>query len=174
MFKRTLTLTALSLATLISSSAAVAADGTINFTGSVTDAPCVIAPASQDQSVALGQVKTSDFTVTGDSSEKKPFYINLERCAITTMTQASVTFNGISSQANSDLLALNSANAASNLAIEISDSQGNLLPMGSPSPVSLLNQDNTTLTFGARYTSTADVVEAGEAAANTTFTLTYS
>ena len=174
MFKRTLTLTALSLATLISSSAAVAADGTINFTGSVTDAPCVIAPASLDQSVALGQVKTSDFSATGDSSETKPFYINLERCAITTKQNASVTFNGVQSQADPSLLALNSANAASNLAIEIIDSEGAQLPMGVASPVSLLNEDNSTLSFGARYKSTTDTVEAGNAAANTTFTLTYS
>lgn len=62
-----------------------AADGTITFTGTVTDAPCVVDTSSANQIVPLGQIKTSAVTGTdgADLKHSTPFNIVLKNCAAT-------------------------------------------------------------------------------------------
>lgn len=49
----------------------------IQFTGSITDASCIVNASADVQTVALGQYRTADFT-----SSPQNFNIKLKNCAV--------------------------------------------------------------------------------------------
>ncbi|HEX7865202.1 MAG TPA: fimbrial protein, partial [Variovorax sp.] len=66
------------------SQGAFAADGTINFTGEIVDAPCSISPNSQNMTVPLGKVSRTAFdggtagtAVVGKKATPAKFTIDL-------------------------------------------------------------------------------------------------
>lgn len=59
----------------------VANGGTINFTGTVVDAPCIVAQDSIDMSVDLGQT-TVDYITKYGSSKPADVNINLTNCTL--------------------------------------------------------------------------------------------
>ena len=86
------------------SQGAFAADGTVNFTGEIVDAPCSISPNSQNMTVPLGKVSRTVFgTVSGTppvstatigkKSTPAHFTIDLLGCGATAKG-ATVTFSG--------------------------------------------------------------------------------
>ncbi|EAA8949840.1 fimbrial protein [Salmonella enterica] len=77
----------------------VANGGTINFTGTVVDAPCIVAQDSIDMSVDLGQT-TVDYITKYGSSKPADVNINLTNCTLqgggtdnADITKADVTFD---------------------------------------------------------------------------------
>ncbi|MFU2315126.1 fimbrial protein [Rahnella sp. PCH160] len=80
------------------------AGGTINFTGEVTDAACVVNVKSADQNIPLGSVNTKAI-VKGATVKDVPFSIVLEECSIDTYTTASFDFGGQSALDNPTVLA---------------------------------------------------------------------
>ncbi len=174
MLKQSLTtIGAIVALSFMASGSATAADGNVNFIGEVTDAPCTVAPDSRNMIIDLGQVRTSDFATAGVVGDIKTFHINLEHCDIATLSNASVQFDGVASPLDTELLGLNSTSKADNMAIEFLDNSGNSLPIGTPAPTQVLSAGNTALVFGARYKSTGTAT-AGQATADSTFTITYS
>ncbi|WP_238922811.1 fimbrial protein [Achromobacter ruhlandii] len=105
MFKKTLLATATS-AILLGPVAAYAAgdmgQGSITFTGSVTEAPCTIAGADSNLAIDLGQISRKILTGTGKFGPPVPVQIHLNGCnfeenATThalTMSKVNVTFPG--------------------------------------------------------------------------------
>jgi major type 1 subunit fimbrin (pilin) len=90
---------ALAVASVLSQ-AAFAADGTINFTGEIVDAPCSISPNSQNLTVPLGKVSRTVFdgatagtAVVGKKTTPARFKIDLLGCGATAKG-ATVTFSG--------------------------------------------------------------------------------
>lgn len=63
-------------------------DGTITFTGVVTDSPCTVSTSSVNQTVPMGQIKTSDVTGSDGANlgSKTAFNIKLEGCDATWTT----------------------------------------------------------------------------------------
>lgn len=68
---------------LAGASAANAADGTIDFTGSISGNTCVIngGASAKDFSVALPPVSASSLATAGSSAGRTPFQIKLSACA---------------------------------------------------------------------------------------------
>jgi len=89
------------------SCAALAAEGTINFTGSIIDTACTVDAASANQTVKLGTVAASSFSSAGATAGVARFSINLTGCPAAAKT-ASVRFDGPVPSGNSSVLSLSS------------------------------------------------------------------
>lgn len=76
--------------------AASAADGVINFTGTISAAACSVnntaGSASTSGTVDFGVVSATTLAGTGDSTVSTPFSIELTDCAVSAAPQ--ITFNG--------------------------------------------------------------------------------
>ncbi|EBZ1028247.1 long polar fimbrial protein LpfA [Salmonella enterica subsp. enterica serovar Muenchen] len=64
--------------------------GTINFTGSVIDAPCSVSTDSQNINVILGQVSKNQLKSADESSDPKKITISLINCSFETAASNSV------------------------------------------------------------------------------------
>ncbi|MBC0855521.1 fimbrial protein [Pantoea stewartii] len=154
---------------------ASAADGTINFTGTITDTACKVDTESGNQTVNLGDVATTSFGSAGATASATRFTIKLSDCPAAA-TSASVRFDGPLASGNSKLLALSSGQTATNVGVGIYEQDSNtLIPVGSASaPVTLSSTSTNALNFIAKYVSTAATVGAGSANAAATFTVAYN
>lgn len=157
---------------------ALAADGTINFTGEILESACQVDTSSANQTVELGKVSASAFDQSGATAAATKFDIKLTNCPTTdgSPTIASVKFDGTNNTTNPDILALTGTSTAKDVGIAIYEKDGaTLIPMSNKS------QDNTidttssavTLSFIAKYMSTAAKVGAGTANGTTNFTIIY-
>lgn len=156
------------------SSLAMAADGTVQFTGEIVDTPCVVSTDSSTQTVNMGQVKASTFTAPNTISADHGFDIKLEECDASTKKNANVTFTGPQSDADNTLLAINNvAGAATGVGIEILSNEGTVIPMGTASAESSLVNGENTLIFKARYKSTTATVTPGLANSQADFQVSY-
>lgn len=164
------------LAASASVSTANAADGTINFTGNITDQACTVSTSSASQTVALGTISASSFGAAGATSAPTSFDIVLTSCP-PALTSASVKFDGATNAANSNLLAITGGTGvATGVGIALYESNNStLIPVASASAAKALSSTNdTTLTYIAKYMSTAASVTAGTANAVSDFTIAYN
>lgn len=169
------TFAALLAATLGMIPVAQAADGTINFTGTITDATCTVNTASKNQTVNLGNVNSSVFSASGDVAAATAFTIGLSNCPVTVST-ARVSFDGTAHTGNGNILALTSGvGVATNVGVALYEQDGiTLIPLYSLSAPTLIPTGGAvTLRFVAKYMATALSVTAGTANAVTNFTITY-
>lgn len=153
-----------------------AADGTINFTGNITDAACTITPSTANQVVSLGTVSSSAFTSAGSTASPTRFKIVLTACPVT-VTSATVKFDGPADTANSSLLALTSATGvATGVAVGLYENDATTqVVLGSASASQALSAtSNTTFEFVAKYVATNTSVIAGSANAVSDFTVSYN
>lgn len=150
-----------------------AADGTINFNGSLTADACTVDAGSADQTVDLGKVAVTAFSAgAGTKASPTKFSLNLTDCPAT-VTSAQVKFDGTSDEINPNLLALDSGSDATGVGIEIADKSGTAIPVHQASSDYPLVAGDNTIDFVARYVSTAANVTAGTANATSEFTLNY-
>lgn len=162
----------------VASQGAFAADGTINFTGQIVDAPCSVSPNSQNMTVPLGNVsRTSLDGAAGKKSTPAKFTINLMGCGATAKG-ATITFSGTADAVVTDSLKLNNAGtvgtgSATGVAVEIGDSSGAKIPLGSASSTYALGAGDNALQFQAAYVSTGSAVTTGPANATAQFTVAY-
>ncbi|AIY42323.1 Type-1 fimbrial protein [Collimonas arenae] len=161
------------------SQAAFADGGTVNFNGQITASPCSIAPSSQNITVPMGTVAQS--ALNGAAGKKSPipskFQILLQ-CVSLPKTGAAVTFTGTADANVTDDLALANAGAvgvttAQGVAIELGDSAGTKIPLGSASGTYVLGTGDNPLNFQAVYVSTGPTVTTGPANATAQFVVTY-
>ncbi|ADO08192.1 fimbrial protein [Pantoea agglomerans] len=170
-----ISLIAVALAAAGISSMASAADGTVNFTGTIRDTACTVDTASANQTVNLGTVAATSFGSSGATASSSRFTINLTGCPAA-VTSANIRFDGPLSSGNSDLLALSSDQTATNVGVGIYQQDSTtLIPVGRASaPVTLSTTGTNALNFIAKYVSTAATVGAGSANAVATFTVAYN
>lgn len=166
------------------SQGAFAADGTINFTGEIVDAPCSISPNSQNMTVPLGKVSRTAFdgptagtALVGKKATPAKFKIDLLGCGATAKG-ATVTFSGTADLDDATNLRLANAGqvgvgAASGVAIELGDSAATKIPLGSPSGVYTLGMGDNSLNFQAAYVATKTAVTVGPANSVAQFTVAY-
>lgn len=153
-----------------------AADGTINFTGTITDATCKVTPGSANQTVALGTVSSSSFTSAGSQSSPTKFSIVLTQCPASAAS-ARIKFDGPADATNSNLVALTSGTGvATGVGVGIYESNGTTqIPVATASASKTLStSSDTTFSFIAKYVSTTATVTAGTANAVSNFTVTYN
>lgn len=154
--------------------ATYAADGVINFNGTITGTACVVDPSAISQPVELGTVSTAAFSGgSGATAAAKRFNIVLKSCPAS-VTSASVRFDGTTNAANPSILALSSGQSATNVGVAIYEQDSaTLIPVGTSSASVALQEDvDNTLTYFAKYMATG-VVGAGSAKSSTSFTVTY-
>ncbi|ECD0362557.1 long polar fimbrial protein LpfA [Salmonella enterica subsp. enterica] len=176
--------------------------GTINFTGSVINAPCSVSTDSQNINVLLGQVSNSSLNTVKYSDSKK-ITISLINCSFPAPASASggtpnspdskvvpdyskvaVEFGGFSKD-NSSALALGeipntAANPAQNVAIQLLKSDG-INPVNlskSPEEGDAISLDKTSTTqdliFYARMAAlSSGTVTTGAVGATVTYKLRY-
>ncbi|WMI97536.1 fimbrial protein [Pseudomonas chlororaphis subsp. aurantiaca] len=172
MFKKRVAV-ALFLGVTVSGTAS-AFDGTINFTGNISDAACTV--GSSVPTVRLGHVAASALGSVGDRAGSTRFEVKLTTCP-TTLTKAAIKFDGPSDSNNTELLALTTeAGVAKGVAIGFFENDGaTKIPVGEESTLQDINPTTheATLVFFAKYQRTAPLVE-GKANASTTFTIIYN
>ncbi|UAN29735.1 fimbrial protein (plasmid) [Serratia ureilytica] len=172
MKKILLTTAALSLSLAASS---YAADGNVNFIGSITDQTCEVTTGSQNLNVVLGNVARTAFTGgTGTEASKTRFTLQLENCPAAALT-ARVKFDGTPEVTNPDYLAITSgAGVASGVAIKLYDASNTALPLNTASmSYPLVTTGVNNLNFAASYISTGPVT-VGPANSTTAFTVNYN
>lgn len=153
-----------------------AADGTINFTGTILDSACKIDTSSAPLTINLGQIPKSSFTAVGDVAAATRFTINLSSCP-TAITSASVKFDGTADPTNSTILALKSGETAQGVGVALYEEDGvTAIPLATQSKPFTLDTatgSSNALTFVAKYKATQKSVVAGTANATTDLTITY-
>jgi major type 1 subunit fimbrin (pilin) len=156
--------------------AANAANGTVNFTGEIVQSTCTVASADQTKTVVLGKYPTSAFPKTGATSGAKAFTISLEKCEAGDYT---LRFDGNTPTGNPGLLAV--TGGATGVGVEILDNNSAIIPItqdvAAPASVTIAANGASpgiaTFNLRARYRSFQDVVTAGQANSNATFTIQY-
>lgn len=160
----------------LASQSAFAYDGEINFNGEVVDTPCSIAPASQKITVPLGKVTKSTFTAAGTKSTPAKFSIDLLGCGATAKG-AAITFTGTADATVKDDLRVGvggvDGSYATGVAVELQDSAGTKIPLGTASGNYTLVPGDNSLKFQAAYVSTGPAVTVGQANATAQFTVAY-
>ncbi|AHG19980.1 type-1 fimbrial protein subunit A [Chania multitudinisentens RB-25] len=151
--------------------------GSVHFKGEVVNAACAVDAGSTNQTVPLGQVKTTTLATAGNTSSAVGFNIQLNDCDTAVSKQASVAFTGtaVSSTYNTALALQGSASGnASNVGVQILDRTGTALALdGSAfSSTTTLNDGTAVVPFQARYIATG-VATAGLANAEATFQVQY-
>lgn len=151
------------------------AGGAVNFTGSITDAPCAIDNGAAGLAVELGQYRSADFSKSGDVSGAKTFTIGLNNCAVDTYSKATVTFSGVTESGKPKVLSLEGGSgSASGVGIQIMKNNTALAVDGTEaSEATSLTEGKSSLAFQAQYIALADTVTPGSANASANFTITY-
>lgn len=151
--------------------------GVIHFKGEVVNAACAIDSESMNQTVELGQVRSSRLAKAGDLSSAVGFNIKLNDCDTNVSSNAAVAFLGTTVTSNDDTLALQSsaAGSAQNVGIQILDRTGEVLVLDGATfsaKTDLIDGTNI-LPFQARYIALGQSV-AGTANADATFKFLFA
>lgn len=150
--------------------------GAVHFKGEIVSAACAVDAGSTDQTIRLGQVRSSKLTADGNVSSPVGFNIQLDDCDTTVANTASVAFTGSEVAGKSNVLALQAtgAGAATNVGVQILDSRSQPMQLDGTnfgSTISLTNGTNT-IPLQARYIATGSAT-AGTANADATFKIQY-
>ncbi|MDM2734933.1 fimbrial protein [Citrobacter sp. Ct235] len=175
--KKNIIATAVAVTAVLSVSNAFAISGTVNFNGEILDAACTVDVGSQNQTVELGRYNKSEFTTAGNKTAATKFDIVLKNCP-TTVTSASVRFDGTPDAMNSTLLAVDSsvAGAATGVAIHLMTADKADLPLHGSNGYryTLTSTADNILDFYAQYQSTVAAVTAGPANSVANFSVVYN
>lgn len=165
----------LGLGLTVAAGSAFAADqghGTVEFWGSIIDAPCSIDPNSGDQRVPLGQVSANALK-DGGRSVSNTFKIKLLQCSTETYKTVQTTFTGAEVAA---ILpgSLGIEGLAQNAAVVITDAGGTQIKLGEPTKAQTIRDGSNDLNFAAYLKgSETDAAVPGDFTAIATFALTY-
>ncbi len=158
--------------------------GKINFTGTITNSPCDIAPGDDAITVNLGQISYRHMKAVDDSSDAKQFTIHLQNCAFdandTTpappagstgkMSRVQVTFSGPDTTHHS----YSSTGSATNVGIQLLKNDGHtIIEPNTESEIQQLQTGNNELNFFARVVATAIPITPGTVEGSVTYTLKY-
>lgn len=168
------------VATLVAAAAmttvsAFAADGQINFTGSVIDAACNVTNATSGSlDVSLGKVSKTAFAAAGDKTAATKFTLQVSGCP-TGVDSVNVKFDGTTVAGDNSVLALTQdAGVATGVGIQLADASQSVLPLNTASTNYALTSGAANLDFVARYIATAATVTSGPANAVASFSIVYN
>lgn len=172
--KKTMILSACFMVMAGIAGSAQASDGTIHFTGNITDQTCKVDTGSQNLPVNLGNVAQTALNGSkGMRAAPTKFTINVSECP-ETVTGANVKFDGTTDTNDQTLLALDGGtDAATGVGIQIADKNDAAIPLHSASSDYTLAEGANALDFVARYVSTGPAVTTGTANGTSEFTIIY-
>ncbi|MBS3045957.1 fimbrial protein [Enterobacter mori] len=173
--KKVLALATLSIACAISTTSVFASDGTVNFTGEIIDSACTIdIGANNTMTVDMGKVAKKAFTGKDSTASATKFVLKMTDCP-TTVTSASVKFDGTGYAGDDSVLALTAdTGVATGVAVELTDSAQKVLPLFTASTSVTLAEGDNEMPFYARYKQMAADVTPGPANATAQFTVNYN
>ncbi|MGL6017136.1 MAG: fimbrial protein [Gibbsiella quercinecans] len=158
--------------------AALASDGTISFTGSVTDQTCTVSVngGSATETVALPVVSKSVLAVAGDTAGATSFTLSLSDCT----TASGNAYAYFEQGANVDITTgrLNNTGTATNVAIQLKDANANAIYIGSdiqsdsPATAAISANGAATLNYSAEYYATG-ASTSGSVASSVTYSISY-
>jgi major type 1 subunit fimbrin (pilin) len=155
-----------SLLIVMAAATAQAADGQVEFTGTINDNACTINSESVKKAVDMGQVRIADFPNTVGAvatAGATPFSISLENCSGSTLKNASIKFSGQQSGTDATVLGMTGENQVSGVGIQINDARtGNKLPLNTASNDYVLRPQSNTFDFTASYVRLVADTEASE------------
>ena len=156
-----------SLLILMAAATAQAADGQVEFTGTINDNACTINSESVKKAVDMGQVRIADFPNTVGAvatAGATPFSISLENCSGSTLKNASIKFSGQQAGTDATVLGMTGDNQVPGVGIQINDARtGNKLPLNTASNDYVLRPQSNTFDFTASYVRlVADTAASGE------------
>ena len=144
-----------SLLIVMAAATAQAADGQVEFTGTINDNACTINSESVKKAVDMGQVRIADFPNTVGAvatAGATPFSISLENCSGSTLKNAAIKFSGQQSGTDATVLGMTGDNQVSGVGIQINDARtGNKLPLNTASNDYVLRPQSNTFDFTASY-----------------------
>ncbi|MBL5825933.1 fimbrial protein [Serratia fonticola] len=166
----TLSVAALSF---LAASNALAADGTINFTGEIIDSACTV--ATSNVAVDFGTVAASAFRSVGDTVSPKAFQISLTGCpAAVTVSGATVRFDATPDATNPDLFSIGASSTAAGVGITLLDAKAKVVTPNSDSSVYTLTETGTNvMDFVAKLESTSSTITSGLISTTANFTIVY-
>ena len=162
--------------------AAHAADGTINFTGKITDKTCTIStPGGKDFAVNLPTVSKNTLATAGAVAGRTPFAINLSKCSAGNVATyfepgSTVDFN------SGRLVNQASANAATNVQLQLLGSNNTFLPIKAAGTglaqdnsqwVTVAGDGTANLNYYAEYYATAAATP-GDVTSSVKYTIIYN
>ncbi|WP_273827212.1 fimbrial protein [Providencia rettgeri] len=173
--KKNIIATLIATSSIFAISNAFAADGTIDFTGEITDQACELAAGSDALKVNLGKVSKTALPSTGSTASATKFTIKLINCPAT-VTTASVKFDADSYLGDDTVIKLKEeAGVATGVGIQITDDLNTIVPLFTASKNYPLKQNvENNLDFRARYIAKSDTVTTGPANGTATFTINYN
>ena len=156
-----------SLLIVMAAATAQAADGQVEFTGTINDNACTINSESVKKAVDMGQVRIADFPNTVGAvatAGATPFSISLENCSGSTLKNASIKFSGQQAGTDATVLGMTGDNQVPGVGIQINDARtGNKLPLNTASNDYVLRPQSNTFDFTASYVRlVADTAASGE------------
>ncbi|ENA4571239.1 F17A fimbrial adhesin [Escherichia coli] len=165
-----------------SSSATLAYDGTINFTGKVVAQTCSVATGSGSLSVVLPTVSTTTLSADTKTAGLTPFTIQLTGCTVPATSGADKVNAYFEPNANTDYTTGNLTNTASsgasNVQIQLLNADGvTPIKLGQDATgqnVTAVQIDNAAmkLRYNAQYYATAQAT-AGDVSATVNYTIVY-
>ncbi|MEE9955504.1 fimbrial protein [Enterobacter cloacae] len=157
------------------SASSIAADGTITFKGTITSAACTVTDPSSSGTggtVDFGVVSSDALKGAGTKAMPVGFNISLTDCP-STVSKASVVFDGTSDAVNSKLLALDNSSTAKGFGIALYDQNDSQIGVKEKSNAYTISTGDNNLAFNARLMSTSAAVTAGNFTSSADFTVNY-
>lgn len=172
----------LGMLAVASSSATLAYDGTINFTGKVVAQTCSVATGSGSLSVVLPTVSTTTLSADTKTAGLTPFTIQLTGCTVPATSGADKVNAYFEPNANTDYTTGNLTNTASsgasNVQIQLLNADRvKVIKLGQAAAAQnvdtvAINDANVTLRYNARYYATGQAT-AGNVSATVNYTIAY-
>ncbi|WP_299999181.1 fimbrial protein [uncultured Cedecea sp.] len=120
--------------------------GDLKITGNLIDDPCTL--VTDDENVIVPfDVIVDKYLYLNTNTKPVSFQIRLEDCDVILGSSVSVSFNGTENANIPGFLALDSGSVATNVAIGIQNSNGELIPINSTTPVFPIDGPTVTLDF---------------------------
>ncbi|HDH7382524.1 TPA: fimbrial protein [Escherichia coli] len=165
-----------------SSSATLAYDGKINFTGKVVAQTCSVDTGSESLSVVLPTVSTTTLSTDAKTAGLTPFTIQLTGCAVSAASGVDKVNAYFEPNANTDYTTGNLTNTASsgasNVQIQLLNADGvKVIKLGQAAAAQnvdtvAINDAKVTLRYNAQYYATG-VATAGDVTSTVNYTIAY-
>jgi type 1 fimbria pilin len=155
----------------------VLAQADLNFSGTLVQEPCTLAPEDTNITVDFGTIINKNL-YTDKRSIPHLFTLHLVDCDTSLGNQVRVMFTGTEDSAQSGLLALDGTSTASGVALGIEDLHGTLLPVNQLSSSFPLQEGSSEIHLAA-FVQASDTaiankaIVSGDFSASATFEFSY-
>lgn len=176
----TLSLSFLALTSIFTAQQALAADGTIRFTGSIEETACKVDASSGDVPVSLGKWGTASLASAGATTSPQTFQLKFTGCTTGTYALRLEGNTVAATGENANLIALDPAGTgktATNVGIQVTGSDDKIVPVNSSLAdgftFAVAEGDTSTVLDLKAYYKATGVATAGAANASVGFSVEY-